>query len=71
MDKQLRILKPQYICLAPVEEGDVAMWDDMAFSTLLSVIRLRSVGPDRCIRRTLLPVKGRFICSLDKFSLCL
>jgi alpha-ketoglutarate-dependent taurine dioxygenase len=25
---QLRILKPEYICMAPVEEGDVAMWDN-------------------------------------------
>jgi alpha-ketoglutarate-dependent taurine dioxygenase len=27
-DIQLRILKPQYIFLAPVEEGEVAMWDN-------------------------------------------
>ncbi|KAK5127339.1 hypothetical protein LTR85_006678 [Meristemomyces frigidus] len=27
-DIQLRILKPQYICMAPVGEGDVAMWDN-------------------------------------------
>lgn len=27
-DIQLRILKPEYICMAPVEEGDVAMWDN-------------------------------------------
>ncbi|KAK5108471.1 hypothetical protein LTR62_008289 [Meristemomyces frigidus] len=27
-DIQLRILKPQYICMAPVEEGDIAMWDN-------------------------------------------
>jgi alpha-ketoglutarate-dependent taurine dioxygenase len=25
---QLRILKPGYICMAPVEEGDVTMWDN-------------------------------------------
>lgn len=24
---QMRILKPEYILMAPVEEGDVAMWD--------------------------------------------
>jgi alpha-ketoglutarate-dependent taurine dioxygenase len=27
-DIQLRILKPQYVCMAPVEEGEVAMWDN-------------------------------------------
>jgi alpha-ketoglutarate-dependent taurine dioxygenase len=27
-DIQLRILKPQYILMAPVEEGDVAIWDN-------------------------------------------
>lgn len=27
-DIQLRIMKPQYIFLPPVEEGDVLMWDN-------------------------------------------
>jgi alpha-ketoglutarate-dependent taurine dioxygenase len=27
-DIQLRVLKPQYILMAPVEEGDVAIWDN-------------------------------------------
>ncbi|KAK3070470.1 hypothetical protein LTR53_010426 [Teratosphaeriaceae sp. CCFEE 6253] len=42
---QLRILKPQYICLAPVEEGDVAMWDNYGLFHSAVDYPLDSYGP--------------------------
>ncbi|KXS98168.1 hypothetical protein AC578_6423 [Pseudocercospora eumusae] len=44
-DIQLRILKPQYVCMAPVEEGDVAMWDNYGLFHSAVDYPLEEYGP--------------------------
>ncbi|KAK5724727.1 hypothetical protein LTR15_004774 [Elasticomyces elasticus] len=45
-DIQLRILKPEYICMAPVEEGDIVMWDNYGVSRPMGV-NLRGLAASR------------------------
>lgn len=44
-DIQRRILKPPYICLAPVEEGDMVVWDNCGMFHSAVDYPLEKYGP--------------------------
>lgn len=45
LDIQSRILKPEYICLPEVEEGDIVMWDNYGLFHTAVDYPLEKYGP--------------------------